>query len=331
MPRSGPIAEFRNPTGAAGAGAVAAEHLRGGPSVELHEVALGAAPVEPGVAEVVPEPVRVHVDAALAAAPDDDLVDPAGCHGPPVADPEPQLRPVRLGVPGADAEVPVEAAGGVEADLDDPGLAALAVDGDLPVPQVHVAAPRVVSVVPDSGQLRQADPGRPEHGDQGGVAALRERAARAGALQPWQVPCGEDRDGLVGDAGRLQPGHGVGDLVLGGEPLEELLEGTVLVAGVRGAVPVQQPHNPPLDVLLADLFPAGEAGLPAQVGSGEPLHRLDIGPYCLAGLPLGGQVQPERADLCMKSPSVQLLGLPGPRLRCGHGLALLVKHTILSS
>jgi len=171
----------------------------------------------------------------------------------------------------------------------------------------------------------------PEHGDQGGVAALRERAARAGALQLWQVPGGEDRDGLAGDAGRLQPGHGVGDLVLGGEPLEELLEGTVLVAGVRAAVPAQQPHDPPLDVLLADLFPAGEAGLAAQVGGGEPLHRLGIGPYRLGGLPLGGQVQAERADLWLEFPSVQLLGLPGPRLRCGHGLALLVKRTILSS
>jgi hypothetical protein len=237
--------------------------------------------------------VREHINAALAAAPDDDLVDPAGCHGPPVVNAEPQLRPVRLGVPGADAEVPVQAAGGVEADLDGPGLAALALHGDLPVPQVHVAAPWAFSVVPDSGQLRQADPGRPEHGDQGGVAALRERAARAGALQPRQVPRGEDRDGLVGDAGRLQPGHGVGDLFLGGQPLEELLESAVLVTGVRAAVPVQQPDNPPLDVLLADLFPAGEIGLPAQVGGGEPLHRLGVGPYCLAGLPLGGQVQPE--------------------------------------
>src|SRR5208282_3110465 len=231
--------------GAAGARAVAAEHLRGGPAVELHEVALSSAPVEPGVAEVVPEPVRVHVDAALAAAAGDDLVDAAGGHRTPVADAKPQLRPVCLGVPGADAEVPVEAAGGVVADLDGPGLAAFAVDGDLPVPQVDVAAPRVAGVVADARKLRQAHSGRLEHGDQGGVAALRERAARAGALQPRQVPCGEDRDGLVGDAGRLQPGHRVGDLVLGGEPLEELLEGTVLVAGVRGAVPVQQPHNPP--------------------------------------------------------------------------------------
>src|ERR1700690_764298 len=79
--------------GAAGAGTVAAEHLRGGPAVEFHQVALGAAAVEPGVAEVVPEPVREHLDAALAAPPDGDLVDPAGRHRPPVIDPKPQLRP----------------------------------------------------------------------------------------------------------------------------------------------------------------------------------------------------------------------------------------------
>ena len=42
--------------GAVGAGAVAGEHLRGGPAVELQQVALRAAPLEPGVAEVVPEP-----------------------------------------------------------------------------------------------------------------------------------------------------------------------------------------------------------------------------------------------------------------------------------
>jgi hypothetical protein len=45
--------------GGAGAGAVAVEHLRGGPAVELHQVPLGAAPIELGVAEVMPEPVRV--------------------------------------------------------------------------------------------------------------------------------------------------------------------------------------------------------------------------------------------------------------------------------
>jgi hypothetical protein len=45
------------------------------------------------------------------------------------------LRPVCLGVPGAGADVPVEGAGGVVADLDRPGLAAFAVDSDLAVPQ----------------------------------------------------------------------------------------------------------------------------------------------------------------------------------------------------
>ena len=52
---------------------------------------------------------------------------------------------------------------------------------------------------------------------------------------------------------------------------------------------------------------------------GEPLHRLGVGPYRLGGLALGGQAQPERADLNLECPGVQLLGLPGTRSRCGHG------------
>ena len=39
--------------GAAGAGAVPAEHLRGGPAVEFYEVAFRSAAVQPGVTEVV--------------------------------------------------------------------------------------------------------------------------------------------------------------------------------------------------------------------------------------------------------------------------------------
>src|SRR5271165_4133750 len=64
--------------GAAGAGAVADEHLRGGPAVEFHQLSLGPAAVEPGVAEVVPEPVRIGVHVALAAAAGDHLVDDDG-------------------------------------------------------------------------------------------------------------------------------------------------------------------------------------------------------------------------------------------------------------
>ncbi len=50
-------------------------------------------PVQPGVGEMAPEPVRVHVQAALATAVGDHLVDAAGVHR--VVHPEPQLRPPR--------------------------------------------------------------------------------------------------------------------------------------------------------------------------------------------------------------------------------------------
>jgi hypothetical protein len=105
------------------------------------------------VAEVVPEPVRVGVHAALAAAAGDQLVDACGGQRPPAADSEPQLRPVSLRVPGTGTEVPVQAPGGLVADPDDPVLAALAADGDLPLLQVDVTAPRVTRVIPQAGQL----------------------------------------------------------------------------------------------------------------------------------------------------------------------------------
>src|ERR1039457_5094670 len=123
----------------AGAGAVAAGHLRVGPPIQFHEVALGAAAVEPGMAEVMPEPVRDYLDAALASPPGDDLADAACGHRAAVTDAEPELRPVSLHLPGADPDVPVEGTSGVVADLDSPGLAALAVDGDLPQLQVQVS------------------------------------------------------------------------------------------------------------------------------------------------------------------------------------------------
>ena len=66
---------------------------------------------------------------------------------------------------------------------------------------------------------------------------------------------------------------------------------------------------------------------PAQVGGGEPLHRLGVGPHRLGGLSLGGQVQAERADLRLEHPCVQRLGLPGTGLGCGHGHPLLARRT----
>jgi hypothetical protein len=89
-------------------------------------------------------------------------------------------------------------------------FAALAADGDFPLPQVDVAAPQ-------AGQLRQPDAGRGEHRDDRGIAALRKAPARARLLQPDQFLGREDRDQLIGDARRLQPGYRVGQMVFGGQ------------------------------------------------------------------------------------------------------------------
>ena len=70
---------------------------------------------------MVPEPVRVRGHPALAAAAGDDLVGAGGGKRPPVADAQPQLRPVRLRVAGPGPQVAVQAAGRLMADLDGPG------------------------------------------------------------------------------------------------------------------------------------------------------------------------------------------------------------------
>jgi hypothetical protein len=80
---------------------------------------------------------------------------------------------------GTGPQVPVDAAGGLIADRDDAGLAALAEDPDLPAVQVQVTVGRVARVVPDAGQLRQPDPGRLEHRQDRGVTPVREAAALA--------------------------------------------------------------------------------------------------------------------------------------------------------
>jgi hypothetical protein len=69
------------------------------------------------------------------------------------------------------------------ADPDHPRPAALAAHRDLPPPQVHVAAARVMRVVADSGQFPGPDAGRGEHRDDRGVTPLGEAAALAGLVQ----------------------------------------------------------------------------------------------------------------------------------------------------
>ena len=85
---------------------------------------------------------------------------------------------------GPGAEVPVQGAGGLVVDLDDPRPAVVAPGGDLPLPQIQIATLGIVGVIPDRGEFGWPDAGRAEHRDDRGGAALGERPARAGAVQP---------------------------------------------------------------------------------------------------------------------------------------------------
>jgi hypothetical protein len=111
-----------------------------------------------------------------------------------------------------------------------------------------------------------------------------------------------------------QPGRRVGDVLLGGEPLEEVLQRPELVAGIGAAVVVQEAGGPLLDVLPGYLLPAGMAGAGEEVGGGEPGHRLGVGGDGLGGVALGGQVEPERADLRLEALGVHRPRPPGTGL-----------------
>jgi hypothetical protein len=122
--------------------------------------------------------------------------------------------------------------------------------------------------------------------------------------RPWQAFSRADVSSLVNTGttfsvtlGARSPAIGVGDLLLLGQPPEELLQRPELAAGIGVAVPGQQVHHPSLHVMTADLLPPGARGPGDQVRGGEPGHGLGIGPHRLRCLALGGQVQPERLDL----------------------------------
>jgi len=85
-------------------------------------------------------------------------------------------------MPGPGAKVPVEGAGGLIVDLDDPCLTTLAPNGHLPLPQVQIATLRILSVVADPSEFGQPDAGGAEHRDDRRVAPLSERPPLASAV-----------------------------------------------------------------------------------------------------------------------------------------------------
>ena len=140
------------------------------------------------------------------------------------------------------------------------------------------------------------------------IAASRRCAnvlPRHALLQFRKFYAGEERHRLLPHLGRAQPGHGVGNLVFGGQPAEELPQRPVLLARVRLAVAAQQPRDPPLDVLRVYLLPPGLIRLAEQVSGGEPARRLGVDPDRPGRLVLRRQVQPERGDIRRERPRVQ--------------------------
>jgi hypothetical protein len=75
-------------------------------------------------------------------------------------------------VPCPHAKVPVQGAGCLEADRDQPRLASLAGDPDFPPVQVQVTVFWIVWRVPDAGQFGQPDAGRLDHGQHRGIAPV---------------------------------------------------------------------------------------------------------------------------------------------------------------
>src|SRR5260370_42311133 len=83
--------------------------------------------------------------------------------------------------------------------------------------------------------------------------AIRAASRRSANARPAQARSSRGRSpavktgtGLSGTRGGFSPAMGSRTSFLGGQPLEELLGGTVLVAGVRPAGPGQQADNAPL-------------------------------------------------------------------------------------
>jgi hypothetical protein len=92
----------------------------------------------------------------------------------------------------------------------------------IPGLQVKVITGGVVRMVADPGQLGQPDAGRGEHRDDGGIPACANvlpRQTCSSSDSSTLVKTGDLRHSDLRCAG---PGHRVGELFLGGPPLEEL-------------------------------------------------------------------------------------------------------------
>jgi hypothetical protein len=93
-------------------------------------------------------------------------------------------------MPGPDPQVPVQGTGSLVPDPDHPRPAALAAHGDLPPPQVDIAAPRVTRVIP----VPASSPARIPVAVSTAMIAASRRWAN---VRPWQVFSRAESSSLV--------------------------------------------------------------------------------------------------------------------------------------
>lgn len=124
----------------------------------------------------------------------------------------------------------------------------------------------------------------------------------AALVQLRKSHAGENGTGLPEPSGP-EPDHRAGQVILNGQPLEELFQGTVLLVQVSLAVPAQKPLHPLPDICRVNLLPPGPIRLLKQVPGGEPARSAGVNPDGSLSLVLCRQVQPERGDVRRERPA----------------------------
>jgi hypothetical protein len=139
------------------------------------------------------------------------------------------------------------------------------------------------------------------------------RTTRHGSTRPAsKVQRCWKRHRLIGHLRRPELRHRAGQVLLDGQPPEELPQGPVLLIRVSLAVPLEQPRHPPSHIRRAHLLPPGLIRPREQMRDGEPARRVGVDPDRSRSLVLRRQVQPEGRDIRRERPRIQRTRTPHP-------------------
>ena len=176
-------------------------------------------------------------------------------------------------MPGSHPQVPVQGAGRLVADFDDPASTAL--------PQIRISrlcksrsSGTGSSGSYGSGRLGEPDAGGPEHRDDRGITAVGKRPALAGLLQFRKFYAGEDRHGFSVTFGGRSLAIGSGRSSSSAHHLKNCCSARYWLLAYAALYPLSRyTIHRSISCLSAcsRLLPPGLSGLPEQMGSGEHL------------------------------------------------------------